>query len=65
MGVEDHPKWKAWSDAYDALQVAAEDLKGHKDLLASDAVNRGPLARYRAALTLYNKVADELETGSP
>ena len=38
MAAEEHPKWKEWSDAYDALQRAAADLKNNNRLLPSDPV---------------------------
>ena len=38
MTVEDHPKWKKWSDAYDALVKAAEDLRNNNRLPPSDPV---------------------------
>ncbi len=61
MAVEDHPKWKMWSAAYDALEDAAEDAEIQKKLLSPEVVRRAVLARYEAALDQYNKVSDELE----
>jgi hypothetical protein len=42
MAAEEHPKWKEWNDAYDALQRAAADLKNNNRLPPSDPFIRRP-----------------------
>ena len=61
MAVEDHPKWNAWSEAFDVLVEAEKDLAKHR--ISSDGMHRRARARYNAALDRYNKIADELEAG--
>lgn len=48
MTVEDHPKWKKWSDAYEALVKAAEDLRNNNRLPTSDPVYEAAVRRHKA-----------------
>jgi hypothetical protein len=57
MAAEEHPKWKKWSDAYDALAETAKDLGNHKTLPPSDPVYKAAVRRHWAALIHYNQVS--------
>ena len=48
--MEDHPKWKKWCDAYDALVKAAENLRNNNRLPPSDPVYEAAVRRHKAAL---------------
>ena len=61
MTVEDHPKWKKWSDAYDALVKAAEDLRNNNRLPPSDPVYEAAVRRHKAALDHYNRISADLD----
>jgi hypothetical protein len=61
MTVEDHPKWKKWSDAYDALVKAAEDLRNNNRLPPSDPVYEAAVRRHKAALDQYNRISADLD----
>jgi hypothetical protein len=61
MAAEEHPKWKEWSDAYDALQRAAADLKNNNRLLPSDPVYQEAVRRHKVALDHYNRVSADID----
>jgi hypothetical protein len=61
MPVKDHPKWNEWSDAYDNLVAAAEELKKLENRMPTDSLYQNAKERHSAALLRYNQVSNQID----